>query len=87
MHGTDINPLTPNCHYSGRTAPLTSRRCILDFYSTNILTEYLKTATYSPFFSPKCHLFDHSTLFGFCIIHILNTGCAKIEKKIPAPKG
>jgi len=26
---TDINPLTPNDHYSGRTAPLTSKRCIL----------------------------------------------------------
>jgi len=24
-----INPLTPNDHYSGRTAPLTSKRCIL----------------------------------------------------------
>ena len=23
-----INPLTPNDHYSGRTAPLTSKRCI-----------------------------------------------------------
>jgi len=25
----DINPLTPNNHYSGRTTPLTSKRCIL----------------------------------------------------------
>ena len=24
-----INPLTPNDHYSGRTTPLTSKRCIL----------------------------------------------------------
>ena len=24
-----INPLTPNDPYSGRTAPLTSKRCIL----------------------------------------------------------
>jgi hypothetical protein len=39
-----INPLTPNGHYSGRTAPLTSRRCILSIYSTNILTEYFKHA-------------------------------------------
>jgi len=30
-----INPLTPNDHYSGRTAPLTSKRCILCIYSTN----------------------------------------------------
>jgi hypothetical protein len=39
-----INPLTPNGHYSGRTAPLTSRRCILNIYSTNIRTEYCKHA-------------------------------------------
>jgi len=35
-----INHLTPNDHYSGRTAPLTSKRCILYIYSTNIGTEY-----------------------------------------------
>jgi len=36
-----FNPLTPNDHYSGRTAPLTSKRCILYIYSTNTGTEYL----------------------------------------------
>ena len=35
----------------GRTAPLTSQRCILYIYSTNISTEYFKHALYSPFFS------------------------------------
>jgi len=30
-----FNPLTPNDHYSCRTAPLTSKRCILYIYSTN----------------------------------------------------
>ena len=34
------------------------------------------------FFSSKCRLFNNVTLFGFCITHILNTGCAKIKKKI-----
>jgi len=34
------NPLTPNDHYIGRTAPLTSKCCILYIYSTNIGTEY-----------------------------------------------
>ena len=34
-----------------RTAPLTSKRCILYIYSTNIGTEYFKHALYSPFFS------------------------------------
>ena len=35
----------------------------------------------SIFFFSKCHLFHNATLFGFCITHILNTGCAKFEKK------
>ena len=35
-----INRLTPNDPYMGRTAPLTSKRCILYIYSTNIGTEY-----------------------------------------------
>ena len=46
-----INSLTPNDHYSGRTAPLTSKRYILYVYSTNICTEYFKHGIYSPFFS------------------------------------
>ena len=33
------------------------------------------------FFPSKCHLFHNATLFGFCITHILNTGCAKIWRK------
>ena len=46
-----FNPLTPNDHYSGRTALLTSKRCILYIYSTNTDTEYFKHGIYSPFFS------------------------------------
>ena len=45
-----LNLLTPNNDYSGRTAPLTSKCCILYIYSTNIGTEYFKHGTYSPFF-------------------------------------
>jgi thiosulfate reductase cytochrome b subunit len=45
-----VNHLTPNGHFSGRTAPLTSRRCVLYIYSTNIRTEYLKHAAHSQFF-------------------------------------
>ena len=83
-----FNPLTPNDKYSGRTAPLTSKRCILYIYSTNIGTEYFKHFIYSPFFSSsKSSLFHKSNVFGSCIIHILYTGCAKIKKIIPAPKG
>jgi hypothetical protein len=46
----DINHLKPNGHFSGRTAPLTYRRCSLFIYSTNIRTEYFKHAAYSSFF-------------------------------------
>ena len=46
----EINPLKPNDPYSGRTAPLTSKRCISYIYSTNMGTEYFKHAIYSPFF-------------------------------------
>ena len=84
-----INLLTPNDPYMGHTAPLTSKRCILYIYSTNIVTEYFKHALHSPFFfSSKCSLFHNANLFRSCIIHILYTECAKIKKKIiPAPKG
>jgi hypothetical protein len=51
MSPNEINPLTPNGHYSDHIAPLTSRRCILNIYSTNIHTEYFKHAAQSPFFS------------------------------------
>jgi len=49
----DINRLTPNDSYMGLTAPLTSKRCIVYIYSTNIGTEYFKHALYAPFFSFK----------------------------------
>ena len=83
-----LNRLTPNDSYMGRTAPLTSKRCILFIYSTNIVTEYFKHAVYSPFFfSSKCSLFHNAKLFGSCIIHILYTGCAKIKKNNSGAKG
>ena len=37
-----LSPLKSNDPYRGRTAPLTSKRCILYIYSTNIGTEYFK---------------------------------------------
>ena len=72
-----INPLTPNDPYRGRTAPLTSKRCILYIYSTNISTEYFKHGVYSPFFSLQnavcfiilTHLVP--VLFTFCIQGVL----------------
>ena len=59
-----VNRLTPNDLYMSPTTPLTSKRCILYIYSTNIGTEY--------FFSSKCSLFHNANLFGSCIIHILH---------------
>ena len=43
--------MTPNDDYSGRTTPLTSKRCILCIYSTNTGTEYFKHGIYCPSFS------------------------------------
>jgi len=45
-----INLLMPNDNYSGCTAPLTSKCCILYIYSANIGTEYFKYGIYSHFF-------------------------------------
>ena len=75
-----VKRLTPNDHYSGCTAPLTSKRCILYIYSTNIDNEYLNMVYTLRFFSlsSKCSLFHNSNVFGSCFIHILYTECAKI---------
>jgi len=48
-----LNPLTPNDQYRGRTAPLSSKFCILYIYSTNIGTEYFKHGINSQFFFLK----------------------------------
>ena len=70
---------------SYRTANLQTLH--LNIYSTNILTEYFKHAAHSPLFllQDASH-FIMLSFFGSCNIHILNTGCAKILKKISAPK-
>jgi hypothetical protein len=72
-----VNPLKPNDQYSGRTAPLTTKLCILYIYSTNIGTEYFKHGIYSPFFSLQNAVYN---IFGSCIIHILYTGVLKLKK-------
>ena len=72
-----FNRLTPNDPYMGRTAPLTSKRCILYIYSTNIGSEYFKHALYSPFFplqNAVCFIMLTClvpVLFTFCIRSVL----------------
>ena len=44
-----LNPLTPNDPYRGRTAPLTSKHCILYIYSTNIVLNILNILYTLPF--------------------------------------
>ena len=75
-----IYPLTPKDPYNDRTAPLTSKRCILHIYSTNIDTEYFKHGVLSFFPSSKCSLFHNSNVFGSRIIHILYTDVLKFKK-------
>jgi len=83
-----FNPLTPNDPYRGRTAPLTSKRCILYIYSTNIGTEYFKHGIYSQFFplqNAVCFIiitYLVPVLFTFYI-----QGVLKLKKIIPALKG
>jgi len=74
---TQLNRLTPNDDYSGRTAPLTSKRCILYIYSTHIGTEYFKRNIYALFFplqNAACFInltYLVSVLFTFYIQGVL----------------
>ena len=83
-----INPLTPNDNYSGRTAPLTSKRCILYIYSTNIGTEYFKHGIYSSFFSlQNAVCFIVLTYLVPVLFTVYKQDVLKLKKIIPAPKG
>ena len=74
--------------YMSRTAPLTSKRCILYIYSTNVGTEYFKHAVYSPLFS-----LQNAVCFIMltCLVPVLFTfytqGVLKLKKNNSGPKG
>jgi len=82
----NVNLLTLNDYYSGRTAPLTSKRCIVYIYSTNIGTEYFNYGIYSAFFplqNAVCSVYLtylFPVLFAFYI-----QGVLKLKKIIPGP--
>ena len=83
-----VNLLTPNDHYSGRTAPLTPKSFILYIYSTNIGTEYFKHGVYSPLFSLQNAVCFINLTY---LVPVLSTfyiqSVLKLKKIIPAPNG
>ena len=86
--GDTFNRLTPTDLHMSRTAPLTSKRCILYIYSTNIGTECFKHDLYSPFFSLQNAV---CCIMLTCLVPVLFIfyiqGVLKLKKRIPVPKG
>jgi len=83
-----LNRLMPNDPYSGRTAPLTSKRCVLYIYSTNIGTEYFKHGIYSLFFPLQNAVCFIIPTYLVPVLFTFYIQCApKLKKIIRAPKG
>jgi hypothetical protein len=73
-----INHLTPNGHFSGRTATANLQMLHFLFIQKIYVLNILNMLHTLRFFLFKMPLFHNATFFGSCIIHILYTGCAKI---------
>ena len=88
IYAATLNRLKHNDPNIGRTAPLTSKRCILYIYSTNIGTEYFKHGIYSPFLLPLQN--EVCFIILKYLVPVLFTlyiqGVLKL-KKSPAPEG
>ena len=83
-----LNLLTPNDHYTGRTAPLTSKCCISYIYSTNTGTEYFKHDIYCPFFPlQNAVCFINLTYLVPVLVTFYIQSVLKLKKIIPALKG
>ena len=79
--------MTPNDHYSGRTAPLTSKICILYINSINICTDNFKHGLYCPFFHIHNSVFFILLTYLVPVLFTFYIQCVLKLKKIPAPKG
>jgi len=81
-----------NDRYSGRTALLTSKHCILYIYSTNAGTEHFKYGIYSLSPPPSLSL-QNAVCFIILtylvpVLFTIYIQCVlKFKKIIPAPKG
>ena len=83
----DLIPLTPKNPYSGPTAPLTSKRCILYIYSTNTGTEYFKHGINSPFLSLQYAVGFIILIYLVPVLFIFYTqGVLKFKKKSGAKR-
>jgi len=88
-HAETFNPLTPNDHYSGRTASLTSKRCNLYIYSTNILNT-VYTLRFFSLQNAVCFIsltYFVPVLFTFCIKDVLklkknNSGAKRLKDNL-----